>query len=125
MPKKIKIYNNKEKEIEFKPMDMRKYLLKLKKNKKIKPLLLKKQTDLIEGSMEQKLALDKLSQLINECDEKSENEGNEINKKIEIGKLRKPMDANNENLNNSSSNNILSDKNEDADKNRKFKKKNI
>ena len=113
-PKKIKIFNNKEKPIPFKPIDLQKYIKKLKTKKKLKSLLLKKPKEnsfknINQKSIDEKLALDKLSQLINECgesnesDEESEEEFNNIISKNNINKTRnqidKTLNIENKNLN--------------------------
>ena len=128
-PKKIKIYNYREKEISFKPMDLKKYLYKLKKNQKLKPIILNYSKEkILQEKLDQKFALDKLSELIDECDEKTESielnakDKLKINSKREMKRSRNQKDNFKEIKNLKIMNDKMNKKIKDNNKDKKIKK---
>jgi len=125
--KKIKIYNYSGAQMPIKKFDFKKYIINLKNNKNLKSILLVNSSKELSESLEQKMALYKLTELIEECNERSD--ANESSLKDKIAPLKntnKSRNAQNiKNLkqihekNNLSSNDVDIDKKVDI----KFKKK--
>ena len=125
--KKIKIYNYEGAQMPLKKFDFKKYIINLKNNKKLKSILLVNSLDGLSESLQQKMALYKLSELIDECNERSDANESSLKDKM-IASKNANKSRNDQNIinlkkifekNNLSSNDVDICKKED----KKFKKK--
>jgi len=111
----------------LKKFDLKKYVTNLKNNKKLKSILLVNSSDELSESLEQKMALNKLSELIDECNERSDaNEGGQKDKMAPFKNANKSRNVQNiKNLKQISKKNNLSSNDVDIGKkmDKKYKKK--
>ena len=117
--KKIKIYNFQGAKMPFRKLDLKKYISNLKKNTKLKSIILVKSPNIHEKeNLEQKMALFKLSELIDECNDKSE--GNESSLKEKVFTSKKGKSKNSKNTSNNDKGKGTGDKKYKKKKNYNF-----